>query len=349
MQCAEALAVLHSWGIVHAGIFYRRAGLLPLEQQLTECVIDLHPGNIALALTADINSLTVEQLYEALGGKPVKIPFDEAPGTGSYDSYDSTPPDSDSYDSSPLDKAKLHEPEYLVATPSVPHLWALCATTEPRIRIIDLSESFRIPFCPDSQPLPGTPRGFAAPELLLNLPAEVNFPIDIWALGCTIYTLLGHSSPFHTIYGHLSRVLAHIVILTGGEDHMPERFWLAFSKYPGVKTSEKELRMLDKRFLNWDCYLRGQPRGSGAGTFRNIPPLGIRDHEVLMAVIAAALVIDPAKRAPAKKILEIMYEGWGAVAEQGVLGLDRLGRMQNSESKMHKCNIFSLAPIYHTL
>ena len=37
----------------------------------------------------------------------------------------------------------------------------------------------------------------------------------------------------------------------------------------------------------------------------------MEDHAVLKAVIAAALVVDPAKRAPVKKILEIMREEWG--------------------------------------
>ena len=77
LQRAEALAVLHSQGIVHAGKFHHRACLLEVEL-LAGCNIDLHPGNLAFALTVDTNSWTVEQLYEALGGKPVKIPFDKA-------------------------------------------------------------------------------------------------------------------------------------------------------------------------------------------------------------------------------------------------------------------------------
>ena len=263
---------------------------------------------MAFALTADINSWTVEELYAALGGEPIKIPLHEAPDFGS----DYAPP---------LDNASFHQPKYLVATPSVSHLWALCTAPEPRIRLIDFSESFRLPFRPDSQPLPGTPWRFAAPELLLSLPAEVSLSIDIWALGCAIYMLLGHSSPFLALFGSLPRLLAQIMILTGGKDHMPENFWRAFSENPALKISEEELRTHYKSLLNWDCSLRGK-FCVGLDGHKNIAPLDTEDHEVLRAVIAAALVVDPAKRAPARKILEIMRRGWGVVMEPDVLDLD---------------------------
>ena len=299
VQCTEALEFLHSHGIVHAGMFHHRLGLL-LVEQLTGCIIDLYPGNLAFALTVDTNSWTVEQLYAALGGEPVRIPFEEG-----YESHDS------SYYFPFSDGGPFHRPKYLVATPSVSDLWALCATSEPSIRLIDLSESFRLPFRPGSDPLPGTPKAFAAPELLLKLQNEVTSSIDIWALGCTIYSLLGHDSPIYPfVWPYPSGYLARIAVLTGGKDQMPERFWNAFSEWPGMIDSEERLRKRDPD-LNWDCYLRGKYVKRG----EKVTPLGAEDKEVLRAVIAAALVVDPAERAPARKILEIMREGWAVLME----------------------------------
>ena len=104
----------------------------------------------------------MEKLYAALGGEPVKIPFNKA--VYSYDFlYSSRTPDIDSF----------HQPKYLVVPPSVSNLWALCAAPEPSIRLTDLSDSFRIPFHPDSDPFAVAPWEFAAPELLLKLPGEV--------------------------------------------------------------------------------------------------------------------------------------------------------------------------------
>lgn len=329
MQCTEALVFLHSQGIAHAGIFkfLCRSGLILIEQ-LTGCILDLHLRNIAFEITADINSWTVEELYAALGGEPVKIPFHEAP-------------DYDCYNAPPLENASFHQPKYLVATPTVPHLWALCIASEPRIRLIDFSESFRLPFHPESQTLPGTPWEFAAPELLLNLPAEVTLSIDIWALGCIIYSLLGHCSPFIEPFGNLQHILAEIMIYTGGKDRMPESFRRAFSKFPALKSSEEQIGMLFHIIPNWDCHLRGQLDNPDADDYTPVAPLGTEDYEVVRAVIAASLVVDPAKRAPARKILEILREAWGMVMDPPVLDLDHLGLVHDTENKMHKHKIIS--------
>jgi serine/threonine-protein kinase SRPK3 len=154
VQCAKALASLHSHGIVHGGMF--RTEYLLGERLTGGSTTDVHTGNVAFALSVDIHSWTVEEVYAALGGEPSKVPFHEALRMST-----SKLPPTDS----------PHQPKYLVGTPHVPRLWELCSSSSqpPSIRIIDFTESFRIPFTPELQRLPGTPRDFAAPELLLNL------------------------------------------------------------------------------------------------------------------------------------------------------------------------------------
>jgi serine/threonine protein kinase len=174
--------------------------------------IDLHLGNLAFALSVDINSWTVEEIYAALGGEPDTVPFPAAHSVASV-----TPGGSS------------HQPKYLVYPPEVFRLFALCNTSAPSIRIIDFSESFLLPFI--DQAVSGTPRDFAAPELLFNLPADVSQSFDIWALGCCIYELLGCYGFFAstTLFDLLPSYIADIVVVLEGEKAIPKRFWDAFS------------------------------------------------------------------------------------------------------------------------
>jgi serine/threonine protein kinase len=252
----------------------------------TEPTPDLHTGNIMFALTVDIHAWSVEEVYAALGGEPIKIPFHTAV---QYLCGLRPPTDLDS----------PHQPQYLVLPPLVSRLWALCSSSTPNIRLIDFTESFRAPFAPERQRLPGTPRIFAAPELLLELPSEVTMAIDVWALGCTIYRILGSGGPFASI-GTLSRYMADIVLLLGGEKNVPERFRKAFCEI-GALSAQKGPRW------SWDDkipWMRGDPEEGDL-------PLGKEDEAVIRKLIAAALVIEPADRASAAAILAMLQEqGW---------------------------------------
>jgi hypothetical protein len=255
---------------------------------------DLHTGNVAFALSVDIQSWTVEELYEALGGEPFKVPFAQAP----YLSMSGL---------APTDSP--HQPKYLVSTPPVSRLWELCSSSlqPPNIRIIDFTESFRVPFSHELQRLPGTPRDFAAPELLLIMPSEITTAIDIWALGCTIYQMLGQDNPFIEISGMFVNYIAEILVLLGGEEnaHVPERFQKAFCESQAVEVANRK-KLEDPFGMNWDekmVWLRGDPEEGAV-------PLEKADEAVLRRVIDAALVIEPANRAGAEAILAMMLEGW---------------------------------------
>jgi serine/threonine protein kinase len=95
------------------------------------------------------------------------------------------------------------------------------------ILVIDFTESFLLPF--SGQAMPGTTMEFAAPELLLNLPADFSQNIDIWALGCCIYHLLAGFGFFVSFWDD-SLLIADVVGALGGEKAIPERFRNAFSE-----------------------------------------------------------------------------------------------------------------------
>ena len=113
---------------------------------------------------------------------------------------------------------------------------------------------------------------------------------------------------------------------------MPERFWNVFSESLGVQVAVDNLR---KRApdLNWDCNLRytdPESRSHVEMEQLEMEQLEKEDNEILRAVIAAALVVDPAKRAPAREILRIMREGWAAVTDPDALDPDQSGVTKDS-------------------
>jgi serine/threonine protein kinase len=245
--------------------------------------IDLHTGNLAFALSVDMNSWTVEEVYAALGGEPDTDPFP-----------------ADRY---PTPGGSSHQPKYLVYPPDVSRLFALRNTSAPSIRVIDFGESFFLPFT--GQAVPGTPRTFAAPELLLDLPADVSQSIDIWALGCCIYELLARRSFFLStnIMHMFPSYIADIVVVLGGEKAIPRRFWDAFRKSHANKHLEKTNRRdFDQRikFMREKSYATVPLQSADEEEMR----------EVMRKVLCKALVIEPANRADAAAIVAMMPAAW---------------------------------------
>jgi serine/threonine protein kinase len=267
--------------------------------------IDLHLRNMAFPLSVDINSWTVEEVYAALGGEPYTIPFSDALG-----------------DASAHPRGSSHHPKHLVYPPTVPQLFALCNSSTPSIRIIDLSESFELLL--SGQVLPGTPMEFAAPELLLNLPGEVSQSIGLWALGCCIFQFLSYSSLFCDLFGSLPFLIADIVAVVGGEKAIPERFRDAVRNSGALKYLGKAtLRSgLDGRIKN----MRGNvddgeedeeddeddqdTEDEEDEEYDEICPLDAVDGEVMLRVLRKMLVFDPCNRAAASTTVAIMSAAW---------------------------------------
>ena len=53
---------------------------LHLQKRLLTAGIDFHTSNLLFALSVHIGSWTVQELYAALGGEPVTVPFSAALG-----------------------------------------------------------------------------------------------------------------------------------------------------------------------------------------------------------------------------------------------------------------------------
>ncbi|KAF8249422.1 hypothetical protein K440DRAFT_621455 [Wilcoxina mikolae CBS 423.85] len=65
--------------------------------------LDLHTGNTVFALTVNIQTSSVEEVYEALGGEPVKVSLHKA-----IESMNGR---------RPLESVSSHQPKYLVCPP----------------------------------------------------------------------------------------------------------------------------------------------------------------------------------------------------------------------------------------
>ena len=245
---------------------------LHLQKRLLTASIDFHTSNLLFSLSVDIDSWTVQELYAALGGEPITVPFSSALGFHSV-----------------TVEVPAHPPQYLVCAPPVPKLWALCNGSVQNIRVIDFGESFSLPF--SGQKLPGTPLQFAAPELLLNQPSHITEAIDIWALGNTIYELQGWSELFYYL-GNPKEYISDIVGTFGGKEAMPESFWNACCEMGVVEYLDES----DPELLDWDGRFRG--------------PFKKDVEEVLRSVLGVSMVIDPVHRATAQVIVEMMPEAW---------------------------------------
>ena len=292
LQLAEAVATLHSYGIAHGG----SSSLSPPDGPADFCHPDLHASNLAFALTTDINSWSVQKLYEALGGKPEEVPLADA-----FEVLCA---------GCPRPTASSHEPAYLISPPSVICLWSLCSSA-PTIRITDFSESFRVPFVWSQQDFPATPRSVAAPELLLQMPTEITLAIDVWALACTVYQLLGTGGPFGGLCGNLASHLAGIMAILGG---LTPRFREAFFNNGAVDFATRP----DFWRPSWDDKIAWMRRDPNDGTGDDGGPvpssLGTADESVVRKLVVMAFVIAPADRASASAILDMLQEGWGTAA-----------------------------------
>jgi len=245
-----------------------------------------------------MDSWSVDEVYEAFGGKPVRAPYEDV----FFWMTDTRAP--------PPGSAWM--PAYMVCTPPIECLWELCTkgANTPSVRILDLSESFRVDTRSALQRMPFTPRAFAAPEILLGLRSEVGLPIDIWALGCVIYQLLGDSNPFIEVSGRLNQYLGEILVLQGTRETMAYEFWRSFRVCGAVQAASHAYQ------AGWDMswgeklgHLRGNREDGGT-------QLTATEEAVLLTVIDATLAVEPQKRSGAETIVKIMPQEWEVASNQ---------------------------------
>ncbi|KAF5379755.1 hypothetical protein D9615_005742 [Tricholomella constricta] len=161
---------------------------------------DIHPGNILFSIP-DFHSWPVEKVYKHFG-KPYKEPVERLDGQ-------------------PLTSAA---PRYVVLSPNPLRLAKLVMNTECNIKITDFGESFLKTEPPKSL---NTPTAYAAPEILFS---DIISPkVDVWALACTIYEVLGNHKLLESFFMEIDEVLVEMVRTFG---KLPERWWKQWENRP---------------------------------------------------------------------------------------------------------------------
>ncbi|KAF8536660.1 hypothetical protein BDD12DRAFT_807605 [Trichophaea hybrida] len=124
--------------------------------------------------------------------------------------------------------------------------------------------------------------------------------IDIWALGCTLWVLLGQWVPFTSAFT-LQEYVTDMFTMLGGEKNVPERFWKAFYERGGAHLYDTAPPTTCDEKLK---FLRG-------GMWKGKPvPAGKDDKAFLRKIIESVLVVEPKQRVAAAAIVEMMPEGW---------------------------------------
>lgn len=194
-QLIQAVAFMHSRGVVHAG---RQSGWS--YQKPTTILImnlDLHEANILLRLPKSIDNLTSDQLYQKYG----EPELDEVTRL----------------DGKPLDP--------WVPTHGVVAVWFGGASdtislTDSRIFLTDFSESFQPAV--DSQQVSHTPFALRSPEILLKPNSPVTFPAEIWSLACAVFAIMGQRPLFETWFPTTDKILEEHVDTLG---YLPKEWW----------------------------------------------------------------------------------------------------------------------------
>ncbi|GAM86945.1 hypothetical protein ANO11243_049660 [Dothideomycetidae sp. 11243] len=168
-QLVDAVSLLHDFGIVHG---------------------DLHEGNMLLRLPVDLDTLSVDELYDKFGA-PELEPVERLDGE-------------------PLGKT--------VPSQAVVPIWLGAASeeiplSESLIILTDFSESFRP--SDTSRYESHTPLILRPPEALCQRRAPLSFPSDIWSLGCTIFAILGQRPLFENWFPTAEKIMEEQVRMLG--------------------------------------------------------------------------------------------------------------------------------------
>lgn len=164
MQAAQAMALLHSRDRCHGGMYGTLSDIAATCKICSKALInsiDFTANNIALALSEEITSYEIDDIYRAFGHPrtgPLGLCNEDDPGPG---------PHAPQYFAEPLD--------FFASSKNI---------LTKQIRILDFDQCFK---CDDPPKRTGIPAKYMAPEVIAGgRPGKAS---DIWSLGCTIFRL----------------------------------------------------------------------------------------------------------------------------------------------------------------
>lgn len=281
-QLIQAVAFLHSLGIVHSG-------KLVLTLHCTTSanfVPDLHAGNILLCLPKSIDNLTVDEFYEKYR-RPNPEPVERL-------------------DKKPLDNG--------VPTYGIMPVWLgedseKITVPEARILLTDFGESF-MPSTTKRYHC-NTPALLRPPELYFLPKEPVSFPADIWTLACTIFSILGQRPLFEAFIPDDDWMIQEHVDTLG---KLPPDWWSRWESRgkwfdeQGERRDGQSRRPWEERFE----YSVQEPR-------RDCGMEGVSEQEkvALIALLRPMMAYDPKERPTAKEILESEWMNKWALQDLG--------------------------------
>jgi hypothetical protein len=251
---------------------------------------DVTLKNIVFTLPNSLQSLSRKELLDTLGGVPLIFPVDMVLKLTCRRPSEPKP----------------GWPQYLVKLPDPTHLFQLStASGQSSIRLVDFTESFKLPF--SSLHLPGTPIFEAAPELLLQAHSAITEKIDVWAFSCVAYEVFSPegTAPLHGWIGRGYQVATIFQKLRSVGGGIPDEFkklyvsqgWCVLfdDSEPRNSTPVSGHDDLDERLR--------QVMNTGEAIEADV--------EGLRVLWQMALRINPLERAPMTEIIRVLQGIWG--------------------------------------
>lgn len=207
-------------------------------------------------------------------------------------------------------------PKYAVESPDPIRLLDFCLTDECSIQIADFGEAFLTA----SQEMPkilNTPMSFAAPEIVFK-DDVVSTPVDIWALACTLFEILGNHKLLESFLGERDEILIEMVRTLG---KLPDRWW---HKWEQRSTYFEE----DGAFKPGSGDMSGEQRTVGLkervgdivrGTDGLPHDFNAQELLALEQMFVGMLRYEPAERIQAEEVVRLLPTTWENVlsAEEG--------------------------------
>lgn len=205
-------------------------------------------------------------------------------------------------------------PKYVVHPPHPSALFQYCMTGPCSVKIVDFGEAFLAASAGAVGDL-HTPVSIAAPEIVFKDTAAIGMPVDIWALACTVYEILGNESLLTSFMPYRDEILVEMVRTLG---KLPEMWW---GKWDARQRYFEEDGTFKPEFAN----LIGEPRTidikERVSTLMRDTD-GYLDPEeclVLERMLGGMLRYEPGDRIQAQELVGLLPATWDSSEDEDFL------------------------------